>query len=368
MSGFLKVYRVKITALGPLHIGAGVKIGKKEYIYDRRADKLYYPKMSDMMREMKERRLLEDFENFLLVSQNSDLGGFLAKNRVDYKKWCGAPIDLRGVVDNKGFNEIHGFIRDPYGLPYVPGSSVKGAFRSIVLFGEARKRLAAGENLSSEINPKNARFKAGENEKKLLYTLRRNEKVPGNATNDIMAAFRFSDSEPISRDSITICQKVDLSKQGNYKPLPTFRECLKPGTTINLTLTVDTDLLARSQNSILKSGFPSSFFQTLDEFNISYDEEFSSYFPGTTPYPPDTIFIGGGSGFLTKTMILGLFNDSNWVKLVSEILDMRFRKHKHYLDLKLGISPRMLKTTEYQGRDYELGMCRVEVSEQTLEV
>jgi len=366
----LKNYRVKITALAPLHIGAGVTVGKKEYIFDRKAEKVYFPDMPEMIRALKQRRLLEEFERFVMSPGRVELSEFLDKHRIKQEKWFGNPISVRGVADNT-FNEINAFIKDPYKLPYVPGSSVKGAFRTVLLFAEAQARIAKGESFTKapdgidSRNVKNAKFKAGDIEKRLLYNLRRNEKNTSNATNDMMAAFRFSDSQPISQDALTICRKIDLSREGSYRNLPTFRECLKPGTEINLTVTVDESLLRRADNPSLERfiDFPSLFYNALDAFNLVYDKEFSSYFPETQPYPPDTLFLGGGSGFLTKTMILGLFQDEKWVTFTAGVLDARFRKHKHFLDEKVGVSPRMLKTTDFQGHEYEFGMSKVEISE-----
>ena len=41
MQDYLKTYRAVLTVHGPLHIGAGHSISKKEYIFDSRAQKVY---------------------------------------------------------------------------------------------------------------------------------------------------------------------------------------------------------------------------------------------------------------------------------------------------------------------------------------
>jgi len=312
---------MKITALGPLHIGAGEKIGKKEYIFDPKAKNLYFPHMPTMIGKLKARGRLEDFEHFIM-SPPSNLYEFLKKCSFGIEPWFGSPVSMEGVADDN-FNEINSFIKDPYNLPYVPGSSVKGAFRTVMLFAEARERLAAGESFTRGLNPKDKgslKHRAGEIEAKMLNTLHRNENA-SNATNDIMTAFRFSDSEPISRNALTICRKIDLSTHGKFRALPTFRECLKPGTEINLTVSVDESLLPATQAGKVGivgmparlAHFPASFFSALDDFNKVYYNEFREMF-SQVPHNPDTFFVGGGSGFLTKTMILGLFNDERWVK------------------------------------------------------
>ena len=368
----LKRYRLKITTLSPVHIGSGTVIHKKEYINDRR--NVYYPNLREMTRALRERGSLADYESFLFAREG-DLARFLTDQRINWQSFSGKPVSVRGVVDNKDrFNEINTFIKDPYGLPYVPGTSVKGAFRTIMLHNEAWTRRKNGENFGvlDGKDPRGAKQKGSEIEKKLLYTLRRNERIPNHAANDMMSAFRFGDSEPISRDAIIICRKVDLVKNvskklGNFgelrlSKLPTFRECLKPGTIINLTVTVDESLLHNSKHASLAADFSARFKEALKNFNTDYDYEFRSMFVDDSS-AENTIFLGCGTGFIAKTILLGLFETEQWVKFSADYLDGKFRKHGHLQDKKLGVSPRALKLTEFQAKEYEMGKCLVEITE-----
>ncbi|MCL2217993.1 MAG: type III-A CRISPR-associated RAMP protein Csm5 [Defluviitaleaceae bacterium] len=355
MNNHLKQYRMTLKTMSPIHIGSGETIGKREYIYDKREQNVYFPDLHKIINALKKHSLLGEYEKFLL-GKPGDLFRFLTDNRVNWKTWCDKPISVRGVADEQ-FNQISTFVKDPYGYPYVPGSSLKGAFRTIALCHEARRRRLDPRLPEPRTMRKNPR-EAKDIEASLLNILERNEKKKSNAVNDIMAAYRFSDSKPISRDALAICRKIDCPTAGKNrdpKSLPTFRECIIPGTLITLTLTIDTALLRG------KRQLP-DFLELLADFNAAYYEGFQKFFPQTEPNSSNTIYLGGGTGFLTKTMLLGLPSGKR-LNFTAGYLDKTFRKHKHHEDIRLGVSPHTLKLTEYYGNLYEMGMCEVDIKE-----
>ena len=59
---------------------------------------------------------------------------------------------------------------------------------------------------------------------------------------DIMSGIIVGDSEPLSREDIILCQKWEQHTDGTYKTLNLLRECIKPGTVIKSTLTIDETL------------------------------------------------------------------------------------------------------------------------------
>ena len=46
MTPYLKRYRMKITAIGPIHVGDGKKLKKIEYIYDKQNNTNHFYKIS----------------------------------------------------------------------------------------------------------------------------------------------------------------------------------------------------------------------------------------------------------------------------------------------------------------------------------
>ncbi|MCL2020038.1 MAG: type III-A CRISPR-associated RAMP protein Csm5 [Oscillospiraceae bacterium] len=369
MNSYLRTYRIKLKTLSPVHIGGGVKVGKKEYIYDKARQLVYFPNTVKLIEALKSRSLLAEYEAFILGRQG-DLHRFLLENGVEYGGFSGEAISVKGVTDER-FNEIHTFIKDAYGEPYIPGSSLKGAFRTVILNDMAYNERN-NKSLFSLPRPNNGRYNKFDslranksNEQKLLNVLGRNNNS-GNAVNDIMAAFRFSDSEPVSRNALTICRKIDLSIQGNENPISTFRECIKPDVEIKFSLTVDSKLTQKTVLSDLfeiGKGGSSRFMQMLDCFNNDYFNEFERFFEEVAPFYPNMLFIGGGVGFLNKTMLLGMLEKEKRLDFTADFLTKAFRNGHHEADKKLGVSPHMLKTTMYNGNRYEIGQCLLEIEE-----
>lgn len=95
---------------------------------------------------------------FLMDSRNGEmpLSTWLAQKKLreaDYEAWKLYEMDAgEAFVDRTSRpKEIDAFVKDAYGLPYVPGSSVKGMFRTALLVWEIQKsRRHSGR---SAINP-----------------------------------------------------------------------------------------------------------------------------------------------------------------------------------------------------------------------
>ena len=62
----------------------------------------------------------------------------------------------------------------------------------------------------------------------------------------------------------------------------------------------------------------------------------------------ETVFLGGGSGFVSKTVIYSLLGEREGVQAVQDIFDKTYvpKEHKHYKDCRLGVSPHVLKMYE----------------------
>ena len=77
------------------------------------------------------------------------------------------------------------------------------------------------------------------------------------------------------------------------------------------------------------------------------------------------IYIGGGSGFVTKTSTYPYLGENKKAKeIVGKILADKFRKIKHRdLSVKNGVSPQVLKLTKYKNEYYEMGLCKIDFKE-----
>lgn len=196
------------------------------------------------------------FEEFLLKKPKDDLKHWIMDQRISlaemepYMKYvldCGDTSLARGTKTS-----IMECVKDAYGKPYIPGSSIKGMFRTILLAADIilhkEKYNSEKRALESAVSvKKNKNIYLNKEEKKLeikrYYTLNRKlnnrNEIADDAVNDMMSGFIVSDSEPLSMNDIILCQKIDRHVDGEEKKLNLLRECICPGTDIYFTLTID---------------------------------------------------------------------------------------------------------------------------------
>ena len=137
MEEFLKHYRMRIEALSPIYIGSGVKLGTKEYIYMPWNHEVIIPDMQKMFLAVQKKGVIKEFTDFMMnAGQNGKtLSQWLKEHRFgseDYEAWKLYKMDAGESFLNPKARpkEIDAFIKDAYGYPYVPGSSIKGMLRT----------------------------------------------------------------------------------------------------------------------------------------------------------------------------------------------------------------------------------------------
>lgn len=363
-------YQITLRAEGPIHIGDGGKIGKKEYIFHR--GKVYVPDMVELCRFLDSQGLLASYENFFLNKNELDkrkgFTSWLEENHLldpDHPlepdtPWIAYSMDGADLRRSKR-KEILTFVKDPYGCPYIPGSSLKGMLRTILLSDMVlrdRAKLGATQNsvrqaasrMKIELLPQET-----ENlEQRFFHTLHRPKVDPSNKVNDMMSGFRVSDSRPLCAKDLILCQKIDLTINGQERPLPILRECLRPGTQVTFDLS-------------LADSFPFSpaqLIQAAERCQREYDQCFAQAFPLNLVQGGDGIaYLGGGAGYASKTATYPLLGINDGVATVGRILHKQQWKHKHDQDVRKGVSPHMLKCARYGGKLYEMGACSIAIKE-----
>lgn len=287
MKNDYRTFRLSLLTLAPVHIGNGEKYTSREFIYENK--KFYFPDMGKFYNKMVEKRLAEKFEAFLLQTRpnarNNRLISFLNDNRIAERSFGGYSISETGLESDKNpnsagaINEVNKFIRDAFGNPYIPGSSLKGAIRTILM------------NTTPKWNNENAvKFKK-ENKKLISWGPKKGEKY-----DDLFNAIRVSDSKPFDNKRLILVQKWDYSAKTNKaKPLPLFRESISPFTKIEFEITTTTDEAGQLIEELGKRA---------QAFYKDYKAFFLSEFPddkiqANLQYP---IYLGAGSGAWTKTL------------------------------------------------------------------
>ena len=288
-----RTFQFSLLAMAPIHIGNGEKYTSREFIYEN--GYFYFPDMGKLYNRMVEKGYDQKFERFLQETKpnarNNRLISFLDDNRISNRDFGGYRIVETGLEIEKNnrdsklgtINEVAKFIRDPFGSPYIPGSSLKGAIRTILM------------NTNPDWNNKNAVDFRGrgpkENKKMIPWGAKK-----GQEFNDLFNAIRVSDSKPFNNEQIILVQKWDYSaKSLTAKPLPLYREAIVPLTRINFTITTTT-----KEAGILIE----ELGQRAQAFYKEYKEFFLSDFPENKIQPnlQYPIYLGAGSGAWTKTL------------------------------------------------------------------
>ena len=374
--GHLEKIKFKLRLLAPLFIGSGQRLTKKEYIFDTGKGKVFFPDMPKLVRFLKERHMLTTYESFLNNPRQKDFKGFLDAHNIgskEYNDFILYSIDAGEAVNSQRFREVLTFIKDPEGRPYIPGSSLKGALRTAIASfvlkrgGWSYQRKSVEQGVGNFKGAK--KYLSWENknlEEKLFARLdiknpRKPEQKLPVPINDLMRGIQVSDSLPLDFKHLTLTGKYDRQPDGNYKLLPIFRECLIPGSEAHFSITFDLPMLKKAGLA------PSDLEKALHGFSDAYYENFEEFF---AELPDDALtgaqegvdmFLGGGAGFVSKTLIYNLFPDhKRALELTAKIMSHQFPRHKHDKDVKVyKVSPHTLKTTFYQGQYYQMGRCEL---------
>lgn len=362
----IESYTFTLTTESPVFIGSGVELNKREYIYiNKDGGKVIIPNLYKLISFLDKKNLTKDYENYLL-NQNTgasiDLYNWLyGKGINSYNYFTDYEIDANGIRPDRAKVGIKLFMKDGQGEAYIPGSSLKGVIRTIWLIDFISENNLI--NKSEIVDTVRTAKRAGRWNKDLLK--REIEKIEANcfnklnfsekkndAVNDFMKGLIIGDSEPISKDAMTLCRKQDVSIKNKPKEINMLRECIKPGTEIKFQITVDNAICDFS---------PEKFLKMLKKYADIYNECFLSAFDDEISN--NVIHLGGGAGFASKTVLYEIFGKETGTSIISDILTLQFSKDsKNKDDVKTGVSPHMEKCTTYKGRLYEFGRCKVSFS------
>lgn len=363
----LKAYNIALETVGPVFVGSGREISKKEYVFlDRSTVGILNPvKLYQFMRK---HHLQNDFENYLVNDFRQDLGQWLRQYKIDLKQIMPCvqyTLNSGDTVLQRGTKvSVMEHIKDGYGMPYIPGSTIKGMFRTILLSEDIMSNSSHYDghkkNLENSLFQYHGKVnrntylkkEVGQIETECFRVLQREKTKPSDAVNDILSGMIVGDSMPIEMDNFTLCQKIERHVDGTDKSLNILRECVQPGTTISFMLTIDEQLCKFTIEDIR---------QAISKFNECYNENFLSAYKGVDLLQSDNVFLGGGTGFVTKTVVYPLFAKKEGIKAAQTVFENTKvpRLHKHNKDYEMGVSPHILKCTRYEGQVLQMGLCRL---------
>lgn len=368
MKEFLKRYKIVLHTLGPVFIGDGKELVKREYVLNKKSRTVTVIDQVKFFQYLMRTNKLESYEQYVL-RKSGTMQSWLYEEKVsskDLRSFAAYEYSCGGVADLNTMKNILTCIKDPYGKPYIPGSSLKGALRTVLLGADILQHHEKYSRAADYFSQRTS-FDSKQDKREIEREIKRVEEIrfctktkseKNQTVNDIMNGLHISDSRPLSLQDLTLCQKIDIHVDGRERDLPILRECLKPETTIEFDLEIDTTECPLTIDEIRDS---------LNIFLRGYNRLFLEKFEEETLYDKDVLYLGGGAGFATKTVLHELLKNSKTrSRTVGSILNLKLpgkakREHKHDFDYKLGVSPHTCKLTEYEGSLYQMGACRVEI-------
>lgn len=372
-----------LKVVTPINISDGIVLGAKDYLYDSRRQKVFFLNLHQWHMFIYKHMLLEKYESYLanfrdkqsLLEWLQMQGYDIDDVRTVITSEAQATVNLMDNEKKKTLNDINRHIQQPDGSLYVPGSSIKGVFRTAILYSLLQKRQdikvkywrQIQEKISSNYFKPYRDFNKliSDLENEFLHTLRL---VDGNirSNNAVCSAMRglqVSDTYASRNMQTAILQKVDggFDKFGKASPkkLPIFRECMLPKAELFFDVKIEKAVMStigiNTVDDLLKATH--SFFAAVtDLLQQAFEKEYQEAFQGVAA---GNMFLGGNTGFLSKTLLAMLAPDKDTAKnTIKVLLDKSFKTHKHLLRDKV-IAPRTLKCINYNGKLMLMGVAEV---------
>lgn len=375
-------WKVSLVCQSPVFVGSGEKFKKSEYIYDKRAGKVHFLDESGWIRFLGRHGIMDDFSNALLANPfHLNLFGYLSHqdrlgreygsigNIMHAMKQEEAILRTEPYLGNrdKGPGDIAGFVLDARGNPYIPGSSLKGAFRTAILAHYIlQNRSVYGpewEKIKRAAGYKNDMGRAmDELEKKASIPQDRYGKR--NLVNSYFRGLTVSDAGLID-GGLCVVPKTDLGLHtSRTHEVSLFRETLEADSKLEFTIGIDDDASAMGHYGIHNFH---DLMDVLKEFvNFQYEilkKPFENYAKEELQDIKNArnadLVLGGGAGYISKTLVYALApNKEDAVYVVRKLMENMFKRGHHGKDTE--ISPHALKMAEVDGVNYLMGLCYLE--------
>lgn len=356
--GHLQVFDLILETRSPVFIGCGKSYTKKEYLFDSNSSFVSFLDERAMFTYLAEHNLADSYENYILGHMGRDLRDFLRNicqiPEYQIREWTRCRIYAgESLDDNHTLKEIQRFVRNGRDQVYVPGSSIKGALRTVLL----KAILLKDPPRNPDTRLPYERFASFEDAYFHTLSLKKDKNQvvqTGNPLNSLLRGIKVSDSLPVGDDKMCLTRKIDTFLNKPCHAINICRESIKPGVTIRCTVTLDQSIL---QGKITKD----SIEQAISDVSAYYQEKVTSYFPqAVNGMNSKTILLGGGVGFQSKTVTDPYYGDKA-MEVTMDVLKKAFPKHHHERDTQEGISPRALKQTDFNNASYSYGVCEVTI-------
>ncbi len=375
----MKYFKVVLKTSGPVHVGEGKVLKKKDIVFDYHSGKVLVMDPLKIYKGLNVGRQRDSYEGFLSNREKDLLRWFKSMNIASssYSQWTKYVLSASGM---RNIGDINACIKDPYGNPYIPGSSIKGAFRTLFMSEWIRELKRKGqhpelEHLATSLYQK-ARLASERRIMSNLLTTSANHlenyfwkksRGDGSAPIDLARSLIVSDSAPLSVDDLMLAAKIDRKETDPPRKqtrINLVREAIKPKTQIEFRLGLDVAALGLDEDFSLED-----IQRMIANFHQHYFDVYIRYFQEDWAPEGSYFYLGGGSGFYTKTVLYellaehrdGEINYHRPAEIAEKWMNFCFRNHKHKGDAeKWGYSPRMLKLTQVGQQLTEMGRVQLD--------
>lgn len=384
--------KLTLTVVTPLTISTGEVLKSQEYIFNNKTGEVHFLNQILWHQFIYKLNKLKDYEAFMqrpngnLYQWINSHVGFDAVAKLQKEGIIINTVKVDSSVDKVKLNDICPMMKTAFGIPYIPGSTIKGIIHNAVLhkllkanpricakyWGEIEKKVNTSSRLKADLSGVLSHL-----EKELLYTIIAED---GKTSHSIMSGIFCSDAYVISDVETAILRRMDLSiyksprKDSAISELPIYTENVLPHTKFSFDLKIDKSILNMIGVSSVKSLIQhvNSYFI---DIALPIEKNFSKSLSKNNGVIFDSLlqsnaFIGRNTGFLSKTIFLSLslnaqgkVNIAKTVPIIKLILAEQFDRgrmsHKHER-LDKEISPRTIKMTKYKNEYLLTGLARIE--------
>ena len=387
----LKTYKMKLKVLTPTFIGGGedYNINKSQYIFNSAEKKLHIIDERKLARFLGNRNLLGLYAKYVREVGNNK-GRNQNTNSMNIGEWYSGisrmvkhsgninecikySIDVSHIQRNQ-LNDVACFIKNIEGMPYIPGSSIKGSIVNAILVSHIQRNKSSYKrywiDIKNIVNKDKVNFRdLNRISDRLIqdiidYSITDRDNRRHNIRG--MSGLSISDTSPFSGDMMKLYQRKDLllTEKGE-NTLPIFRECLISPSEAEFSLTLDLYKLSKALD-----------INDVDDINRALNDYYGilvsqkglfRVFKNLSSLIPKQettggyLFLGGGTGYHTKTIMAALAPDEDeLLKVVRKLIHSDRQVTLIHKNDKV-ISPRTIKVSD-EGRSQLLnGICKIEV-------
>lgn len=354
-------WKFQVTAITHLHIGGPRALKQADYV--SWANRVYAVSEEKLFAVLQSRclagRFVTEFHGLVVQHHPSPVKEFLQRHGLCNEAMLQAishyACERVTRIDVNG--EIRTFVRDAHSQPLLPGTSFKGAIRTVVLYHLAKKlrddrpmefeRCVLVPLRAALENRRRRKWADDEIERNLLAAFQLDH-AQLSSHKDFLRVLRIGDSASLNRNALVVTTATvkSCSRSGDwYDKTSVFVEAAPKGTSFELVCSIDEWLAEhfQHQNGSVPFLAPDQLLDMIREFHadlVQQDRELYEFMhkPQPVPAPPGdcVLHLGWGSGLLGTT-IVGL--------LPSELrLDVR---RQFFKERDLSLFPKSRRVTEF---------------------